>query len=584
MRTTAHIAVLITLTMLLAACNGSGSGSSHFEPTPGPPPAPQASRQFRAIAGVSMGAYGAMNLGTKHTDLFSTIASLGGPVDMTQLLHDSVTDNLEVKPQTQIPHQIGDDFTYDHLAPYPDRDTRVTMFQDLSIAFGNPFLHHPDPDRQYLASDSEPAQIRQDDRFGTFTIPTDPRGFMDGGDKNKNGVRETGEDAKIFTDVSLLAVGSLPMIVSGAQPVSIGGRQIADLDGNGIFDVGEGIVINLSEPFTDNNDNGVFEPELGETYQDVGLDGVAGSGDFGEGNGTFDYDPDRANWLDEDPLTRLAARSADEITTQRIYMDVGTLDEFGFARHYDHMVSLLDGKGLHVEEKDGFPGNCADLPEPDAQFELVRYMAGHIGVESVDPDDLLTGDVCGQDTVWQRVLSMIAFLNQSFPDGFFGPGGKLIPGINIDFHDLDHIDVDLPDPDLRGDVVERSVASPALAVNGGAAPQRDVLVYRPPAFHRTGETFPVVYFLGGYGQQPSDFRRVSLLLDALILSGQLQNMAFAFVPGAGGRQGSFYVNHVIPEAQVPDLSPVTSGRYEDSLVEDIMPFVELTILKGRVKQ
>jgi len=280
------------------------------------------------------------------------------------------------------------------------------------------------------------------------------------------------------------------MIVSGAQPVPIGGRQIADLDGNGIYDVGEGLVINLSEPFTDTNDNSIFEPELGETYQDVGLDGVPGTGDYGEGNGMFDYDPDRAQWLHEDPLTRLAGRSGDTIAAQRIYMDVGTLDEFGFARHYDHMVALLKDKGLRVEEKDGFPGNCADLTEPDAQFELVRYMAGHVGVKSVDPDDLLHGDVCGQNTVWQRVLSMIAFLNQSFPDGFFGPGGDLLPGINIDFSDLDHIDIDLPDPDLRGDVVERSIASPALAVGGGAPPQRDVLVYRPPAAATDGAPPP----------------------------------------------------------------------------------------------
>lgn len=568
-----------TATMFVAACGGGGGGGAKFKPTPGPPPPPEASREFRAIAGVSMGAYGAMNLGTKHSDVFSTIAALGGPVDMRQLLHDSISDNLEVKAQTEIPRRIGDDFTYDHLPPYPGRDIRVTMFQDLTIAFGNPFLHHPDASREYLASDSEPAQIGQDDQFGPFTIPADPRGFMDGGDMNHNGVRESGEAPKLFTDVGLLAVGSLPMIVSGATPLAVGDRELADLDGNGIFDVGEGLVLNLSEPFTDANDNAIFEPDQGESYQDVGLDGVAGTGDFGEGNGSFDYDPDRAHWLEEDPYTRLAGRSGDEIAAQRIYMDVGTEDEFGFERHYENLVALLRAKGLTVEEMEGFPSNCADLKEPDAQFQLVRYMAGHIGVESVDPDDLLHGNVCGEDTVWQRVINMIAFLNESFPDGFFGPGGDFTP--DIDFDDLD---VDLPNLDVTGDVVQRRIASPALAVDGGAPPMRDVLVYRPPAFRRTARTFPVVYFLGGYGQEPSDFRRVSLLLDALILTGQLQNMAFAFVPGAGGREGSFYVNHVVPESQVPELDPVTSGRYEDSLLQDIMPVVELDILKGRVRQ
>jgi hypothetical protein len=565
--------------VLAAACGGGGGDGPQFKPTPGPPPPPEASREFRAIAGVSMGAYGALNLGTKHAEVFSTIAALGGPVDLRQLLHDAVSDNLEVKAQTDIPRRIGEDFTYDHQAPYPGRNIRLTMFQDLTIAFGSPFLHHPDPARQYLASDSEPAQIGQDDQFGAFTVPSDPRGFLDGGDVNHDGVRQTGEEPGLFTDVGLLAIGSLPMIVSGANGVAVGGRLLADLDGNGIYDVGEGLVVNASEPFTDGNDNAIFEPELGEDYQDLGLDGVAGTGDFGEGNGTFDYDPDRAHWLEEDPYTRLAGRSADAIASQRLYMDVGTEDEFGFERHYANLVALLRDKGLDVDEREGFPADCTDLNELDAPRMLVRYMAGHVGVEDVDPDDLLQGNVCGEDTVWQRVLNMIAYLNESFPDGHFGPGGNFGP--DIDFDDLDF---DFGDLDPTGDLVSRRIPSPALAVDGGEVPTRDVLVYRPPQFRRTGRTFPVVYFLGGYGQQPSDFRRVSLLLDGLIITGQLQNMAFAFVPGSGGRRGSFYVNHAVPEAQVPELTPVTSGRYEDSLINDIMPVVERDILRGRVRQ
>src|SRR5262249_30323469 len=147
------------LVAVIGCSNGHGDNGSNFNPTTPPPPLTDG-RNFRAIAGISMGAYGAMNIGTKHTDLFSTIAALGGPIDMVQLLHDAVTDNLEVKPQTgPLPRVIGDDFTFDHLAPYPDRDTRIVMLQDLVLAFGNPFLHHPDPNRQYLALDSEPARI-----------------------------------------------------------------------------------------------------------------------------------------------------------------------------------------------------------------------------------------------------------------------------------------------------------------------------------------------------------------------------------------------------------------------------------------
>jgi hypothetical protein len=58
----------------------------------------------------------------------------------------------------------------------------------------------------------------------------------------------------------------------------------------------------------------------------------------------------------------------------------------------------------------------------------------------------------------------------------------------------------------------------------------------------------------------------------------------AVLPGAGGRKASFFVNHRVPESQVPDLINPTSGRYEDSIIQDLIPTIENTILKGRVRQ
>jgi hypothetical protein len=517
-----------------------------------------------------MGAYGAMNIGTKHSDLFGTIAALGGPVDMRQLLRDMVNDNLEVKSQTIIPLNVGDDFTFDHQEPYPGRDTRLSMIKDLVIAFGNPFLHHADPSRQYLAMDSEPALLLRDDVFGTFTLPTNSRGFLDGGDANQDGVRQT-TGAEVPTDpvdVLLLAGGSLLRIASSATGVDVGGRMLADLNGDGIYDVGDGIVVNLSEPFTDTNGNLVYEPELGETFSDVGLDGVAGTGDYGEGNGRLDYDPDRANWLAEDPLTRLAARSATDIGTQRIYMDVGTQDQFGFGKHYDNFIAMLQSKGLTVSTRDDFPANCADVAKLPQQYLLIRYVGGHVGIPEADDtrEKLLDGDICGTVVIWQRLLAMISYMDSSFPDGFDGPG-----------------DLTIDDPDPRGDIMKTQIASPALRAESGAAPEQPVLIYRPPAYFHTNRSFPIVYILGGYGQAPEDFERLGDMLDPLILTTQMQNMFVAVLPGAGGRKASFYVNHRVPESQVPDLTDPTSGRYEDSIVQDLIPTIEKTILEGRVR-
>lgn len=574
-RFVACAALGVLLALASAACSGSDDGADEEL---GPAPPLEASRQFRALAGVSMGGYGAMNLATKRSDLFGVIASLGGPVDMKLLLRDMIADNLEVKPQTDLPADIGDDFTFDHLAPYPDRDTRITMVQDLVIAFGNPFLHHPDGSGRYLASDSQPAMLLQDDLFGSFDLSDDPRGFVDGGDANQDGLRQVGEIPTYATDALLLAGGSLASLTQESGAL-IGGRSLVDLDGDGIYDVGDGIVVNYSEPFADQDGDAVFEPEDGDTYEDVGLDGVSATGDFGEGNGVFDYDPDRARWVEQDPLSRIEALSTAAIAAQRIYMDVGVDDEFGFAAHYANVVDALVAKGLVVGVQDGFRGNCANLAEPDDDYLLVRYAAGHVGVQTVDPDDLLDGNVCGDATVWQRVINMLGFLNESFPDGRFGPGID----IDIDFDDFE-FGIDFPDPNVTGQLISASLPSPALAAAGQVVPMRDVVVYRPPAFRHTDDHFPVVYLLPGYGQTPGDFARMEILLDALILSGQLQNMFVVVLPGDGGRQGSFYVNHSIPESEVPDLQEPTSGRYEDSIMQDLIPAIEHDILRNRVRR
>lgn len=558
------LCLLILLGAGLGGCSNGSGGSSSSNSTPGPL-TPDDSREFRAITGVSMGAYGALNLGTKRSDLFGVIGSLGGPIDMDELIRH-IGNILEVKTLTQAPFGPGADYTFDHMPPYPDRDTAIEMIQDLCIALGNPFLHHTDPNFQYLASHSQPAQLgfRIDDQFGALVLPLDPRGFLDGGDTNEDGRRQIGESVTRRSDVLLTAQMTLGLIAPGSMPVLNGERELADTNGDGIYDVGDGLVLNFSEPFTDLNGNFIFEPALGETASDFGLDGVPGNNDFGESNGVFDYDPDRPRWFIEDPTARLRNRDAADILTQRIYMDVGIDDEFNLAQHYDNLVAVLQGKGLTVAEQTGFSGDCVSVPSPQDQFLLVKYNGGHIGIPSVDDilNDLLFLDFCGNSSViWQRVLTLVGYLEESFVGGFYGFGGATVVG----------------------DMSAFDISSPALALTSLPTPTREVYVYRPPAFFNTAERFPVVYFLGGYGMKPEDMVRMGELLDVLIASGQIQNMVWAFLPGDGGVQGSFYLNQAVPEVQVPGIANPTTGRYEDSILEDLIPAIESNILSNRVK-
>jgi hypothetical protein len=64
----------------------------------------------------------------------------------------------------------------------------------------------------------------------------------------------------------------------------------------------------------------------------------------------------------------------------------------------------------------------------------------------------------------------------------------------------------------------------------------------------------------------------------------VQNLFIAFLPGSGGVKGSFYVNHQIPETQVPDVIGPTSGRYEDSILQDLIPVIENDLAQGRIRK
>ena len=41
--------------------------------------------------------------------------------------------------------------------------------------------------------------------------------------------------------------------------------------------------------------------------------------------------------------------------------DVGTQDQFGFGKHYDNFIAMLQSKGLTVNTRDDFPANCVDI-------------------------------------------------------------------------------------------------------------------------------------------------------------------------------------------------------------------------------
>jgi hypothetical protein len=139
--------------------------------------------------------------------------------------------------------------------------------------------------------------------------------------------------------------GSLPSVtVLDVSGTPIDYLLAVDLNRNGVRDEGEPIIVQMHEPFQDLNGDGCWEP--GEPFDDVGLDGVAGTGDYGEGNGEFDYHPLVANWLANDPisLARTANLNLEPGYEQSYYLDALTEDPFDDLAQMSTMADVLSNR------------------------------------------------------------------------------------------------------------------------------------------------------------------------------------------------------------------------------------------------
>jgi S-formylglutathione hydrolase len=108
-----------------------------------------------------------------------------------------------------------------------------------------------------------------------------------------------------------------------------------------------------------------------------------------------------------------------------------------------------------------------------------------------------------------------------------------------------------------------NIPAPSLANNMvGQSTERTIQVYLPPSYNTSEKLYPVVYYLPGYGDSTMFGIALPGGIDALIESGQIQEMIIVIASDASKLGGSFYVN-----------SPVI-GNWEDYIVEDVVGYVD----------
>ncbi len=116
-----------------------------------------------------------------------------------------------------------------------------------------------------------------------------------------------------------------------------------------------------------------------------------------------------------------------------------------------------------------------------------------------------------------------------------------------------------PDYYITEEITSRSIADNNAMGDPGT---EKIFIYLPPDYYDSEDSYPVVYYLHGFGETPGSFLMSSKLrLNNLFSEGD-KSFIMVEVSGSGFTGGSFYVN-----------SPA-SGNWEACLIDEVIPYVD----------
>lgn len=503
----------------------------------------------RTIIGVSMGAGGAGQLGFQRPELFDIIGMLGVPFvdwvfmmrniergyvggfcDMETILAGladvadpekapfcgpAAAEVMLVPPaEGNVVEPVQD---FNHWYRWIDegrgggfgRNKLRESFQDISLAFGNPMFYNPE-------SPYFPPGVPLDYRTRTdeerCAAP-----LRISGHANKE-YNPTGEyDVLAFCDTSTNQGEFDPAHPSDRATEIL---LSVDYNGNGIRDYAEPILNEAHERWQDvgsgagdqydwdTNPKGKannWRWDEGEPFEDTGLDGVAGTGDFGEGNGKFDYNPNILNYYAQNPRTLIEDVVPDgHLERMHIWADAGIRDFLwsaagtnwlwggltsrvgpDLARDYTTFEALVGG----TDDYDFLKVDYS--PEAIGRHVYVRY-----GDPSASEREIARGDghhVGPADQVLERFLTSLSYVQSR----------------------MYHRDVRaLPDVGEVTDLIQ-----PKTFFSQALGRERDYGIVLPPGYNlpeNAEKRYPVVYFLHGQGMESQ-----SLLASAILFFGYM---------------------------------------------------------------
>jgi len=288
-----------------------------------------------------------------------------------------------------------------------------------------------------------------------------------------------------------------------AEPVLYTSHErYLDVGVDGIADGESGDDANDTFHYLDNplGLSGNYRYDVGETFEDTGLDGVPGTLDFGEGDGVYTMTPALERAILDSP-TRWYERMSEPMAKRLdVWMDAGIRDFINSAQITNHLFGAIKARNPDSKIHRDFSGLANLPPNTSYSFTAADFSPSSIGrnayllygKENLCPaSDSNFGDgnhVGPADQVINRILTLYAFADARMPGGdrtyINDPGAA-------DDHPLG----------FSGHIKLETYQSTTL----GRAQEYGVVL--PPGYfypENADKTYPVVYFLHGQGQSAQD--------------------------------------------------------------------------------
>ena len=151
-------------------------------------------------------------------------------------------------------------------------------------------------------------------------------------------------------------------------------------------------------------------------------------------------------------------------------------------------------------------------------------------------------------------------------DGSYIESRLMIPGETADLYDVK----DVP----HGIVSAVWYNSPTIGMS------RRMIIYTPPGYNKSKESYPVLYLLHGGGGDEEGWisrGRANYVLDNLIATGKAKPMIIVMtngIPANAGSPGDRPLNSILKKGDTSTPAAMTSGKFEESLIKDVIPFIE----------